>query len=283
MHVKDLAVFDCDGVIYRGDEPLPHLRETFQALRKQGIPYRFITNNSSETRAQFVRRLHGLGIAAGVENIYATAYATRRWLDAHAQPGARVFVLGEQGLRRELRGYTLVGPDQAETAEYMVAGIDRGLTYRKLSGAVRAVFAGAVFIATNKDNTYPVENGVLLPGGGAMVAAVECAVGAPAHVEIGKPQPTMLTQLLEESGTAAKNALLIGDRAETDILAGRRAGMRTCLVLTGVTAPGEVPGLARAARPDFVCPDLRGVLGLLGIGNHKPAVPWKDYRPPRGQ
>jgi len=276
--VKDLTVFDCDGVIYRGKTPLPYAAETFETLRKHGIPYRFITNNSSQSRAQFAHSLRGMGIAARVENIYATAYATRRWLDAHARPGARIYIVGEDGLRRELRGYTLVNESEARTADFVVAGIDRRFTYKKLSAAVSAIFAGATFIATNKDATFPVENGVLLPGGGAIVAAIERATG-PAPVEIGKPQPLMLEQMIAEAGVVPKRTLLVGDRADTDIASGRAAGMKTCLVLTGVTPAREVPLLPRALRPDFVSRDLRGVLGLLGLAGRKPAVPWKDFRP----
>lgn len=276
--MKDLTVFDCDGVIYRGKTPLPYAAETFEALRKNSIPYRFITNNSSQSRAQFASSLRAMGIDARVENIYATAYATRRWLDANAKPGARIFIVGEQGLRRELHGYKLLKTDEAPTADYVVVGIDRNLTYKKLAGAVRAVFAGATFIATNKDATFPIEDNVLLPGGGTMVAAIERAVG-PAHVEIGKPQPLMLDQMIAEAGVAPGKTLLVGDRADTDIFAGRAAGMKTCLVLTGVTTPDQATALARAMRPDFVSRDLRGVLGLLGVTKHKPAVRWKDFRP----
>jgi 4-nitrophenyl phosphatase len=276
--MNQLIVFDCDGVIFRGNEVLPYVPETFALLRKRNIPYRFITNNSSRTRRYLADKIRGMGVPLELENMHATAYATRLYLDKHARPGARVYIVGEDGLHSELKGYKIVSAAQSHTAEYVVVGYDRRFTFKKLAAAVAAVFAGAVLIATNRDATYPVEGGVLLPGGGTMVAAIETAAG-PASVVIGKPEPLMLLQLLEEAGVKARDALLIGDRAETDILAGRLAGMKTCLALTGVTTPEAVPGLPAAARPDYVARDMRGVAALLGLSRGRPAAPWKEFKP----
>lgn len=273
----DLVIFDCDGVLYRGREALPHVPETFRALCRAGVPYRFITNNSTRTRAYMVERFRNLGIEAEEEHVHTSAYAARLYLDANAQPGARVFVVGEQGLKQDLRGYKILSLADAQTAEYVIVGMDRAINYIKIAAAMGAIRAGAVFVATNRDATFPVEGGALLPGGGTMVAAIETAAGPP-HVTLGKPGPEMLRQLLEKDKVKPARALLVGDRADTDITAGKRARIKTCLVLTGITTPAETPRLPAAMRPDFVARDLRGVLGLLEIGKHKPAVKWKDFR-----
>ena len=279
--MKDLVIFDCDGVIYRGKQTLPHVRETFQALRNSSIPIRFITNNSTKTRPMLADKIRGFGVDASPDEIHATAYAVRLHLEATARPDARIFIMGETGLRRELRNYTLLPMDRAEEADYVIVGMDRKISYRKLTAAVLAVQAGAELIATNRDATFPIEGGRIVPGGGTMVAAVETAAG-PARLTMGKPEPHMLHQLLQDAGVRPSRALLVGDRADTDIMAGRRARMKTCLVLTGVTQPHEVPHLPPQQRPHYVAKTLRQVAGLLGVSRAKPAAPFKDYRPPSG-
>lgn len=273
----DLVIFDCDGVLYRGREALPHVPETFRALQRAGVPYRFITNNSTRTRAYMVERFRGIGIDAEEEHVHTSAYAARLYLDANAQPGAPIFVVGEKGLRDDLKGYKILSLADAHKAKYVIVGMDRAINYKKLAAAMGAIRAGAVFVATNRDATFPVEGGVLMPGGGTMVAAIETCAGPPS-VTLGKPGPEMLHQLLIKGSVKPARALLVGDRADTDITAGNRARMKTCLVLTGVTTAGETPRLRAQERPGFVARDLRGVLGLLGIGRHKPAVMWKDFR-----
>lgn len=274
---QKLAIFDCDGVIYRGGRRLPHALETFRVLRKERVPCRFITNNSTQTRKEYLDKLLGMGIEAELGEIHSSAHASRLYLDGAARPGARVLVVGEKGLREEISASFEVVPHTAWSgAQYVVVGMDREFTYEKLKSAFLALRAGARLIATNRDPTFPMEGGAILPGGGSIVAAIEAAAGREGFL-IGKPAPFMLERALEETGADPGASLLIGDRASTDILAGKRAGVRTLLVLTGVTSAGEARALPAALRPDFVSPDLRGALAAFSIGGADRAVKWKDF------
>ncbi len=231
-----LVIFDLDGVIYRGDEPMPFAVETVQRLRDAGVMVRFLTNNSALTRQAYVRRLAGMGILSCEEDFMTSAYATALYLQSQGAEGRRVFIVGEEGIHEELRriGMVVVTDPEEEGADYVVAGIDRDFTYDKLRRAHYAIQHGAQFIATNRDATYPAARGRIVPGGGALVAAIQTCTGVEPLV-IGKPNTYSMELLLRQAGVPADEAVLVGDRLDTDVLVGKRAGLHTVLVLTGVT------------------------------------------------
>lgn len=220
----------------------------------------FLTNNSTRTRAQYAERLRRMGIECQEHEVITSGYATAEYLHSVAPDGARVLVIGEEGLKVELR---LAGLSLSENGpvEFVVVGMDRGFTYEKLRRAQQAILEGAEFIATNPDSTYPMEEG-LIPGAGSIVAAVEKASGRRPKV-IGKPEPFMLELALRLSGARREESVVVGDRLDTDILAGNKVGMVTVLVLTGVTTEDEARRAKGELRPKFVIPDLRGLAGVL--------------------
>jgi 4-nitrophenyl phosphatase len=244
-------IIDMDGVLYCLNTPLPGAAEFLQFLRQTGKRFLLVTNNSTLTVAQYADKLAGMGIGASEDDILTSAEATGQYLASVAPLGTRVYVIGERGIRfaLEKRGFVLA--DDTHVA-YVVVALDRQLTYDKLKTAALAIRAGAQFIGTNPDRTLPTEEG-LIPGAKAIQAALEVATGTPALI-IGKPEPAMLQLALQKLQAEPKTTAIIGDGLETDIPGGRRLGLTTILVLTGVTSPEQ---LARSAlQPDLVYPDI---------------------------
>lgn len=245
-------ILDMDGVLYEGDAVLPGAVDFIAHLQADGIPFLMLTNNAMRTPAQYVAKLARMGIAVTEEYIFTSALATADYL-ASLAPGARVLVVGQDGLVDALRARGLVLVTRADDRpDFVVAGLDMTLTYDKLREATWAIRRGATFIASNPDVTYPTEYGEA-PGAGAIVAALQVASGVVPRV-LGKPEPGIFTQALTRLGTAAQETAMVGDRVETDIVGGQRAGLRTILVLSGVTKEADLTRLP--VQPDWVFPDL---------------------------
>ncbi len=235
-----LYIFDLDGTLYRGDQALPEAVEALKKLRQQGKLIRFLTNNSSQTVQGHAAKLVRLGYQAEPEEVETSATGTATYLKQ--QGIIRVQCLGEPGLIETMQLAELVahGPneDWSTPAQAVIAGIFRQLTYDHLAKAMASIRAGARFIATNADATYPMEGGHFIPGAGAIIAALKtCSEQDPFIV--GKPSPYLTNLVLEKAKVRPQDALVIGDRMDTDIESGRAAGCDTLLVLTGVahTAP----------------------------------------------
>lgn len=244
MRTFRLAVFDLDGTLYRGMDPIPHAVETVQQLRREGVVVRFLTNNSALTNADIAARLDGMGFGATPEECLGTAAATADYLVEERLK--RVYVIGEPGLSAALRGAgcEVLPSDAEQGADAVVGGICRGFTFQMLDAALQQVRGGARLIATNTDATYPLERGRVSPGAGAIVAGLRTACGVEPIV-IGKPEPRMVAQILRVTGVAPQETIIVGDRPETDLAAGAALGCPTWLVLTGVTAslpPGQAGG-----------------------------------------
>lgn len=262
-HVRALLI-DLDGVVYRGDHRLPGAVEFFDYLRRDGLPFLLITNNSTLSPAQYVAKLDGMGINVGEDDVLGSATATAHYLRRNAPGGARVYAIGEDGLRTALAeaGFELVDDD----VEYVVVGLDRTFDYRKLTLAVRAVAEGAAFIGTNPDTSLPMPDGII-PGAATIQAAITAATKV-APLIIGKPEPTMLLMGAERLGHAPRETAMVGDRLDTDILGGSRAGISTILILTGVSTHDDVE--RSPLKPDFVFRDLPTLQEALHGGRATP-------------
>ncbi|MEA2529361.1 MAG: hypothetical protein QOG89_1005 [Thermomicrobiales bacterium] len=258
-------VFDMDGVLYRGDAALPGVNDLLGALTLREKGYMLATNNSMATPTDYVRKLAGMGITVPEESILTSAMATRDYLVETLPADAGIFVIGMPALREQLFRETAFHPVQygEEAPAAVVIGLDKTFTYDKLAMANEAIRGGARFVATNADATLPTEAG-LVPGCGSLVAAVAAASGQVPTV-IGKPEPLLLQMALERLGTDPASSVMIGDRLDTDIVAGARAGMLTVLVLTGVSTREEIS--AAAVLPDLVFTDLNAVLEALVVND----------------
>jgi phosphoglycolate/pyridoxal phosphate phosphatase family enzyme len=250
-------VFDLDGVLYRMDEPVPGAQETIERLKADGTRVYYLTNNSSKTRADYACKLATFGIPATEDEFMTSAYALGQWFVERGEIGKSVYVIGEEGLKNELMaaGMKVIEYSETHDPKFVVSGWDREFTYTKLAHAQQYVQRGAVFIATNRDATYPDSGGRTLPGSGALVAALQtCTSVVP--IVIGKPEPYTLELILRHAGASSGECTIIGDRIDTDIAIGKRVGARTVLVLTGVHTQADVDKADPLVRPDRVLPDL---------------------------
>jgi len=259
-------VFDLDGVVYRGEQPLPGAVDTIETLRRLGHQVYFFTNNSTQTRTSYAEKLQRMGIPADEEHIMTSAYATALYLKEQGAQGASVVVVGEEGPREELKaiGVRLVEDGLNEKVDYVVVGLDRKFDYRTLTKAQQAILRGAKFIATNRDAAFPLEDGLVVPGGGALVAAIEVATGV-TPVLIGKPETYAMRKLLELAHASPEDSVIVGDRLDTDVLLGKRLGATTVLVLTGVTSERELESAPPELRPDIVIHSLPELLKELNV------------------
>jgi HAD superfamily hydrolase (TIGR01457 family) len=252
-----LVIFDLDGVIYRGNSLLSGAKETLQELRDRGKYIAFLTNNSTQTRYQYKKKLFRLGIKANISEIFTSAWGTAHFLK---NKGARkALIIGEEGLKKELRwaGIEVTSLPQKD-ADFVVVGLDRQLNYKKLCNAFEAVKKGAKFIATNIDYTFPLEDKIV-PGGGAIVASLRWALNMEPII-IGKPSPFLLGLIINHYGVNKEQSVIVGDRLDTDIEMGKKAGVRTVLVLTGVTSREEVE--SHPIKPDEVIEKLDDLIDL---------------------
>lgn len=231
----ELFVFDLDGVIYRGNKVLPGAKQILKALRNRPVKIFFLTNNSSRTREQYVFKMRSMGIICHKHEVMTSAYATALWLKEKDEKVSRILVMGGHGLLKELRtgGFHAMFAPASGHFSHVVVGLDSSFSYQKLASAQKAILSGARFIATNMDSTYPAERGVL-PGGGSLVEAVRyCTMKKP--FVVGKPKTYSVKKILQLAGVKPEQTVLVGDRLETDIAAGRKAGLKTVLVTTGIS------------------------------------------------
>ncbi len=245
-------IIDMDGVLYTGDRPMRCLPEFFAFLRERRIPFILATNNSTRTPQQYVDKLAGMGVTVYPEDILVSGQATARFLARQYPRGTRVHVFGMPALKQAMtdEGFTLVDDD----VQLVVASMDREVTYEKLKRATLLIRGGARFIATNLDPTNPSEEG-LIPGTGAMIVALEAASETKATA-IGKPEPTMYQLAMEQMGASPSTTAAIGDRVDTDILGGKRAGLTTICVLSGSSDRAE----AEAIGTDLIFEDIAHLL-----------------------
>jgi NagD protein len=223
---------DMDGVLVHEENAIPGAPEFIAALQERGAPFLLLTNNSIYTRRDLAARLRISGLDVPEERIWTSALATARFLEDQ-RPGGSAFVIGEAGLTTAMHeaGYTLTERDP----DYVVLGETRTYSFERLTRAIRLIEAGARFIATNPDATGPSAEGSL-PACGSVAALLSRATGVEPYF-VGKPNPLMMRSALNAIEAHSEDTAMIGDRLDTDIVAGLEAGLHTILVLTGVATP----------------------------------------------
>ena len=268
--LKDLklAIFDLDGVIYRGDTLIPNNDKIIEDLKNMSIKVVYNSNNSTETREMYVQRLKKLNIPAEISDFYTSASITSAEI-TKIKENSKVFVIGEVGLKEELKSKCheiLTRADNYLDVDFVIVGLDRKFNYDDLSFAQKCITEGkARFYATNADATLPTSGG-FLPGAGVMVKAVEECTSQPPIRIFGKPSPFGIEQILKTMEIDKKSAVMFGDRMNTDIIAGNLAGIKTVLVLTGVTSRKDLEKLQETSGhensnlfPDLILEDLSGI------------------------
>jgi len=227
-------LMDMDGVLVREEHPIPGASEFIARLRELGLPFLVLTNNSIYTRRDLAARLALSGLNVPEESIWTSALATADFLEDQ-RPGGTAFVIGESGLTTALHaaGYTLTEREP----DYVVLGETRTYSFERIAQAIRLIVGGARFIATNPDTTGPSLEGPL-PATGSVAALISRATAVDPYF-IGKPNPLMMRSALNALDAHSETTAMIGDRMDTDIVAGLEAGLETILVLTGVTGREE--------------------------------------------
>ena len=242
-------IIDMDGVIYHGNRLLPGTSEFISWLQTHDKKFLFLTNSSERSPRELVQKLERLGISVGETHFFTSALATAAFL--HSQcPNGSAYVIGDAGLINALYavGFAMndVNPD------YVVVGETRTYNYDKITHAIRLVLAGAKLIGTNPDVTGPAAEG-LVPATGALMTPIELATGSKAYY-VGKPNPLIMRHALKTLGCQREQTVIIGDRMDTDIIAGIESGIETVLVLSGVTTEADLKKFAY--RPNII---LKGV------------------------
>ncbi len=228
-------LIDMDGVLVRGPQLVPGADAFIERLTAQGRKFLVLTNNSERTPKDLEHRLKTIGLNVGADHIYTSALATARFLNSQ-RPKGTAFVIGESGLVAALHdiGYVIT----EDHPDYVVVGDTPHYDHQRITQAIRLIHDGARFIATNPDVTGPTEAGII-PATGSLVALMEKATGRHAYF-VGKPNPLMMRTALHQLQEHSENAVMIGDRMDTDVVAGIESGMETILVLTGVTRREDV-------------------------------------------
>lgn len=231
-------LFDVDGTLTYHDRAISGAVETLSALKAAGKHVLAVTNNSSLGQHALAERFRRFGLPLEDQEVFSALVATAR-LIAHERRGARVHVFGNPGLRSEVERHGLIVTD-GEDADYVVVGNHRGITYERVTIAMRALLRGARFVTVNMDRTYVGADGDLVPGCGAFAAALEYAIGRPPDVVVGKPSVTLLCEAADSVGVPAHDCVYAGDNPEADVGGAHAAGMDALLVLTGVATSADV-------------------------------------------
>ncbi len=264
----DGALFDLDGVVYLGTEPIAGAAEAIAALREAGAAVSYVTNNASRRAAEVGTLLRGLGVPATDDQIVTSAQVSAAVLADRLATGAPVLVVGADALAAEVEAVGLTAVRRADDRPAaVVQGYGADVGWPELAEAAVAVRAGALWMATNLDRTLPSPRGPL-PGNGALVAALATALDRQPDLVVGKPAPTLLRAAADRLG--ARWPLMVGDRLDTDIEGAIAAGYDSALVLTGVSRPRDVLAVPLAARPTYLLRDLGGLLEV------PPEVPVSD-------
>jgi len=238
---------DLDGVVYRGDAPVPGAVDRFRRWQHAGIPYCFVTNNAEKAPDAFADKIRGLGIACEAEQVVTSGDVALDYVRSHYAPGSGVYVIGTPSFKHRVAeaGFELI---ETGAAAVLVA-LDRTFNYAMMTTALRNVLVGAHLIGTNPDLIRPLADG-FEPGAGAITQSIAAASGV-TPIFMGKPDPTIIHAAMARLGVAPDQVIMIGDKLDTDILAGQRAGVTSIFMETGVPIDSRSP-----VKPEFILASL---------------------------
>ena len=254
----DLLLADLDGVVYEGNVAIRNAVETLNKIVENNIPVGYVTNNSSRKPETIVAQLVELGLTAKPEDIISSGQTAVELLQTKIPAGSKVLVVGGDGLRARVLsgGFEIVSSSDAKP-QAVIQGFSPDVSWRDLAEAAYSIQNGAIWVATNNDWTLPQEKG-LAPGNGTLVGAVHTAVGQ-LPIVAGKPEPAIFETALKVF--SSQSPLFVGDRLDTDILGANRAGIKSVLVLTGVSTRKDVLAAAAEERPAYTIETLQDLIG----------------------
>ncbi|MEY7851204.1 HAD-IIA family hydrolase [Natrarchaeobius sp. A-rgal3] len=255
---REAAIVDLDGTVYLGDRLVPGADNAIETLRARGLDVLFLTNKAIEDRSHHCRKLRGLGVSATREDVITSGWVTAQYV-ADEYPDHEAFVVGEEPLLAELERAG-IDVTTGSPGELLVVSMDREFDYEQLELAQRTLEGGGPFLATNPDRTCPTETGSI-PDAAGMIGAVEGVTGRSVDAVLGKPSPVTIDTALEALSADPRNCLIVGDRLETDVEMGNKAGMESVLVLTGATERSAISD--SSASPDHIVDSLADVESVL--------------------
>ncbi|KAK7122807.1 hypothetical protein R3I94_019801 [Phoxinus phoxinus] len=262
----DSVLFDCDGVIWRGDQTIPGAPEVINSLKKNGKRVFFVTNNSTKTRQMYADKLGKLGFNATADEVFGTAYCSAMYLKNVCKLDGKVYLIGSNAMKQELEEVGIqpvgVGPDPIcgvqidwanvpldKEVQAVLVGFDEHFSYMKLNRALQYLCnPDCQFVGTNTDTRLPLEGGKAVPGTGCLLKAVETAAQRQAQV-VGKPSSFMFECVASQFDLDPQKCLMVGDRLDTDIMLGSNCGMKTLLTLTGVSTVAEAEANQKSECP----------------------------------
>lgn len=257
--IRHIAL-DMDGTLYLGGRLFPWTLDFLRVLREKGIGYTFLTNNPTKSVADYLSKLAGMGIEASEDNMLTTSLAAIDWLRENLPSAKRLFMLGTPSMvsQFEKAGFEACADDPSDRPDALVVSFDMTLTYDRLCRAAWWASQGIPYIATNPDRVCPTEKETILVDCGSIQKCIEEATGRRPDIVLGKPDPTMLQEIMRKHGLAPDEVAMVGDRLYTDIAMARNAGAVGILVLSGETTREMLE--AGSLKPDFVF----GNVGELG-------------------
>jgi len=253
--------FDLDGVLYFGNQLAQDACETVSFLRSKGLRVLFITNNSARTRTEIAEKITRMGIQASFQDVFSSAYAAAVFLRGIVQEGATILVIGSDGLKKELRDLNM-DLVMRPPCDFIVVGYDVTFDYERLCVALDAILGGAKFLACNRVANYPVENGRLMPGCGAMVAAIESASQKKPDFLVGKPNTLLLEMACSKHGLKPNEILMVGDELESDIIMANHFGSPSAFLLNN-SAKGNLHPASPELRPTVILNGLKDLVALF--------------------
>ena len=267
--IKNL-ILDMDGVLWRGDTPMPGLVDFFDVLRAADIDFILATNNATKTAAMYTERLARFGVAVLPQQILTSAEATASYLAGRFPSGSAIYVIGAKGLHDAVsaKGFRILSAADVHAgakaaapiaAAAVVAGLSPDMTYPEIAMGAYLVNQGVPFIGTNPDTTFPSEIGPL-PGAGALLAMIIAATNVEPII-IGKPGPIVFQEAVKRLGGDSSTVAMVGDRLSTDIQGAGAAGLRAILVLSGISTREEAE--AGPVRPDYIFADIAELASFL--------------------
>lgn len=252
-------ILDMDGVLWHGSEPIGDLPAIFDSIRAQGLKFVLATNNSGSTIPEYQEKLANMGVQVSPEQVLTSADATFAYIRDNYPVQNTVYIVGTDSFKKNGKdhGFIVLDDDNDQSpADFVLVGLDRNITYKKLDIASRKIRNGALFIATNTDATYPMPHG-LTPGAGTMVSAIQTASGKTPFV-VGKPERYLYHYATRSMALMPEQILCIGDRLDTDILGAQKGGFRSAFVLSGVN---NLDDLATwEPKPDIIVEDLTALI-----------------------
>jgi len=249
------VILDLDGCVYVDGSPTEGAIEALRRLKSLKVKLLYVTNNPELTSEDCVQRLRSIGIDCDASEFLTVGEAIARYIYSRSGP-SKVLIIAGPGVEEYCRrlGHRVLDLNEWEEADYVIVGFDREINYEKLTAGLRALLKGAVFLGTNPDAVHPGKNGPE-PGSGAFIAPFKCMTGRDPII-VGKPSRIIMDIALERLGLSSREVLIIGDRIDTDVKAGKSIGSDTALVLTGITREEDLPKIPPELKPTYVFKNL---------------------------